>query len=221
MSQKNDAIKFYLFIGIIAVIIFYLLLNLNYLKSMLNINNLQTFFLKYKDFTIGIYLFIFVVKPFLVIVPSNVVALLGSTIFNPLLAFILTMIGFFISSTIAFFLARLLGKKYVEKIVGKKVIKLDENLRKNGFKIVLFLRLPPVIPYDPLSYACGLTNIRYKDFIIASLLGVVPETICYSIIGNNFNNPLSFNFLLPISLLVVTTLCAGIFINKSNQFNKS
>ena len=69
-------------------------------------------------------------------------------------------------------------------------------------KILFLLRLPPILPYDALSYTCGLTKIKYSDFIWASVLGVAPETLCYVILGMNFNNPFSVKFILPLIIII-------------------
>ena len=89
------------------------------------------------------------------------------------------------------------------------------NLKERGFLILLLLRLPPILPYDPLSYACGLTDIKYTSFIAASLIGVVPETLCYSIMGESVLNPLSPSFIVPIIILVISTSISGILFKKA------
>ena len=52
---------------------------------------------------------------------------MSASVFGSIKAFILTMIGFFISGTVAFYLARFLGKDFVESIIGDKLIKLDSK----------------------------------------------------------------------------------------------
>lgn len=165
------------------------------------------------------YLIIFVIKPFFLVIPSNVVALVGGTLFGSIKGFVLTMIGFFVSGTIAFFTARYLGKEFVDKIVKNKLLKLDNNMEHRGFRILFLLRLPPIIPFDPLSYACGLSKISYKDFILASLLGVMPETLCYSIMGKSFTNPFSPKFILPVLFLILGGIFAKSIISKSKKIN--
>ena len=131
------------------------------------------------------------------------------------------MTGFFISGTISFYISRYLGRGFVEGIVGDKFIKLDTNLKENGFKIILCLRLPPILPYDPLSYTCGLTNVSYRSFITASLIGVIPETLCYSIIADNFTSPLSPQFIIPVIFLIIAIASAAFFINYGKNLNKT
>ena len=175
-------------------------------------------FIREKSYiSVILYLGIYAIKPLLLIIPTNMVALVGGGLFGPIKGFIFTMIGFTISGTIAFYLARVLGRDFVAGILRKRFNKLENMMQESGFKYLFILRLPPVIPYDPLSYACGLTNISYKDFILASLIGVMPETICYSIIGTSFKSPLSPQFIIPVLVLVIGTVSAKYIIDKGRK----
>lgn len=205
---KNiNIFKFIIFLIIISVVIF---CTIKYGDAIKNIK--PKIIVKYirdmKPFSEIIYLMIFVVKPFFVFIPANVVFIMGSMVFGPLEGSILSIIGLWISGTIAFYLAKFLGKDFVHKILGKKLIKIDNKLGEDGFRVLFMLRLPPVLPYDPLSYACGFTEIKYSHFIAASVLGVAPETICYSILGKNFKTPFTLEFMIPICILIVGTICS-------------
>ena len=203
--NKKDRInrgKFYILLTIIFVALTILILNVKYLNGKLSIVVIANFIRKNGVFSSSIYLLIFAIKPFFVIIPSNIIAVAAGKVFGAFWGFILTMIGYYISGTVAFFLSRLLGRSFVEDLIGSRFVKLDQNLEKNGFKILFLLRLPPILPYDALSYTWGLTKIKYSDFIWASVLGVAPETLCYVILGMNFNNPFSVKFILPLIIII-------------------
>ena len=51
-----------------------------------------------------------------------------------------------------------------------------------GRRIVLLLRLSPVVPFNFLNYALGLTTISVWDFVFASL-GTVPGAFVYAYAG--------------------------------------
>lgn len=217
-KKKRVNIKFICFVSIITMAIVFLLFNINKIK-LINQDMIINIIRDHEGMAELIYLGIYLIKSFFLVIPSNVVALVGGTVFGPIKGFILTMIGFYISGTVAFYIARILGKEFVDRIVKNKLLKLDNNMEKNGFKILFLLRLPPILPFDPLSYACGLSKISYKDFILASLLGVIPETLCYSIIGKSFSTPFSAGFIIPVIVLVVGTVFANYIINKGKKLN--
>lgn len=216
MKKNLSKIKFCIFIIILVVGLIVLTINFEYLKT-LDMNQVCQSIKDNKVLASLAYIGVYIIKPFFVFIPTNILAVFSGILFGPVYGFIFTMIGFFISGTIAFFVARYLGRDFVNGIIGNKLLKLDDNMEKNGFKILLLLRLPPILPYDPLSYACGLTKIRYKDFIIASLIGVLPETMCYSIIGENFLDPCSPKFIVPIIILIAGVLLSKKIIGSKNK----
>ena len=59
---------------------------------------------------------------------------------------------------------------------------IDHAVGKKGFKIVLLLRLSPVFPFNLLNYALGLTNVRFVDFVAASI-GMLPGSLLYAYYG--------------------------------------
>lgn len=204
-NKKVDMIKFAIFIIFIIIALVIVVANWHSIKE-LRIAKVVHFIREKGQYAIIVYLVIFAIKPFLVVAPSNLISVAGGILFGPVKGFILSMIGFFISGTVAFFLSQFLGKDFVQGILGDKFIKLDDNINKNGFKILFLLRLPPILPYDPLSYACGFTNIKYRSFILASVLGVIPETLCFSILGPSFKHPFSLKFIIPLAILILTTV---------------
>ena len=204
-NKSVDKIKFAIFIVFIIIALVVVIMNWQFIRG-IRLEKVVHFIHDKGPYAAGVYLLIFAIKPFFVIVPSNLLAIAGGILFGPVEGFILSIVGFFISGTVAFYLAQFLGKDFVQGIVGDKFIKLDDNMQKNGFKILLLLRLPPILPYDPLSYACGFTNVKYSTFIVASVLGIIPETLCFSILGPSFRHPFSLKFMIPLAVIILITV---------------
>ena len=68
------------------------------------------------------------------------------------------------------------------------------------------MRLSIVFPYDALCYASGLTKIRYRDYILGTMLGILPEMVVYSFMGKNISHPFSIGFILPILCVMLLAL---------------
>jgi len=61
---------------------------------------------------------------------------------------------------------------------------VDEAVAREGWKIVALTRLSPVFPFNLLNYAFGLTNVRVRDYVVASWAGTLPGTILYVYLGS-------------------------------------
>jgi uncharacterized membrane protein YdjX (TVP38/TMEM64 family) len=95
-----------------------------------------------------------------------------------------------IGATCAFLIARYVARGWVTRKLEKqeKFAAIDRAVGKNGFKMVLLLRLQPVIPFNLLNYALGLTRIRLRDYVIASWIGMFPATVLYVYLGSIVQN---------------------------------
>jgi uncharacterized membrane protein YdjX (TVP38/TMEM64 family) len=89
----------------------------------------------------------------------------------------------FLAAVIAFFLGRLLARRYVARWVSRHryLSAVDRAVHKSGAKFVFLLRLSPFLPFASLNYMLGLSSIRGRDYVLASL-GTLPGTfLCVSV----------------------------------------
>jgi uncharacterized membrane protein YdjX (TVP38/TMEM64 family) len=89
-------------------------------------------------------------------------------------------------ATLAFLIARYVARDWVSRKLEKypNFTAIDRAIEKNGFKMILLLRLQPVVPFNLLNYALGLTRIRLRDYVLASWIGMFPATVLYVYLGS-------------------------------------
>ncbi|HVB38853.1 MAG TPA: VTT domain-containing protein, partial [Vicinamibacterales bacterium] len=51
-------------------------------------------------------------------------------------------------------------------------------------KLVLLLRLSPIVPFNLLNYALSLSGISPGRYVVASFLGMLPGTLLYVYLGS-------------------------------------
>jgi uncharacterized membrane protein YdjX (TVP38/TMEM64 family) len=90
-----------------------------------------------------------------------------------------------IGASLVFLLSRFLLRDWVYQRVSHhpRFQGLDEAVRQQGFKIVLLVRLSPFLPFNVLNYMLGATKIAFRDFVVASWLGMLPATMVYVYLG--------------------------------------
>jgi uncharacterized membrane protein YdjX (TVP38/TMEM64 family) len=123
-----------------------------------------------------IYLLLYFISSFF---PLPFLTLFGATIFPFHKVFILSMIGNTLSFVILFYLTRWLGRDYVEIYEDKnlKLKSLDFKVRKNAFLYIFLLRLFFIIPPEAINVFAGLSRMKFKDYLTASVLGTIPVVI--------------------------------------------
>jgi uncharacterized membrane protein YdjX (TVP38/TMEM64 family) len=93
-------------------------------------------------------------------------------------------------ASLAFLIARYVARDWVTRRLKKypQAAAIDRAIEKNGFKAVVLLRLQPVLPFNILNYALGLTSIRLRDYMLASWIGMFPATVLYVYLGSVMND---------------------------------
>lgn len=126
-----------------------------------------------------VYILIYAAAPSLM-APGLPLTVLGGVLFGPVMGVVYASLGATIGASIAFQVARHLGRGWVEaRLQGSRLTKLDKSVEKSGWKVVAFTRLIPLFPFNALNYAFGLTNIRFRTYLIGSFIFMLPGVIAY------------------------------------------
>lgn len=116
-------------------------------------------------------------------VPGVLFGLAGGVLFGPLWGTILNLVGATLGGTAAFLVARYVAADWVRRKAGARLERLIKGVEAEGWRFVAFTRLVPLIPFNLLNYALGLTRIPVFAYILASLICMVPGTLAYTWLG--------------------------------------
>lgn len=169
--------------------------------SFTNPDEIKEFVLSYGIYSPIIFIILFTFVP-LTLFPDAILAIAGGLIFGLVEGSIYIIIGAFFGSTLSFYLARYYGEFLRKKLKSEKFLNINEQVEKNGFLIIFLLRLIPLVPFDIISYSAGFSSIKYKDFIFATAIGIVPGVLVYANIGAESLNIGSNNFYFSIAMLL-------------------
>ena len=82
-----------------------------------------------------------------------------------------------------FALSRWLGREAVIRLAGARLARLDLVVSERGFLSVLAARIMPVAPFVVVSYAAGLSGVRFRPYLLGTAIGLVPWSVLYVGIG--------------------------------------
>jgi uncharacterized membrane protein YdjX (TVP38/TMEM64 family) len=112
--------------------------------------------------------------------PGSILTIAGGAVFGFWGGSLLTTIGANLGASAAFGLSRMLGREGVERFAGRRLKGIDSATEQHGFLGLLVLRLIPLVPFNALNFGSGLTAIKWRDYILATLIGIVPGTLVYT-----------------------------------------
>jgi uncharacterized membrane protein YdjX (TVP38/TMEM64 family) len=128
--------------------------------------------------------FLMVLQALVAPVPSFLITFANGLAFGVFWGWMLSLFGHVLAAAVCFGISRSLGRVPVEVLVGRTGLQsADRWFARWGVYAVFVGRLIPGVAFDVISYAAGLTRMRFRNFIFATTLGIFPQTFLYSYLG--------------------------------------
>lgn len=117
-------------------------------------------------------------------IPTAPAPIIAATVFGGALGFLYTLTGTAIGSAVCFWLARTLGRPMLRRLMSQGAVdKVDELGERLGLRLLIVLRLFPIAGVDYVSYAAGLTQMRFGIYIVVSVLASAPILGIAAVLG--------------------------------------
>lgn len=152
-----------------------------------------------------------VLQALLAFLPSFILAFANGLAFGVFWGGMLSLTSAALAAAISFGIAHALGRAPIEVLVGKRSLgAADKWFARYGVYAVFVARLIPIVSFDAISYAAGLTRMGFFRFLLATVVGMAPATFVYSYLGEQapqYMNLLlvAFGLVIAIGLVVALT----------------
>jgi len=84
----------------------------------------------------------------------------------------------------AFLVGRLVARDPEALARGEgRIARAARAVGRGGLRLVLLLRLAPVVPFSVLNFAFGMTPTPFARFAVGSLVGTIPSQLGYACFG--------------------------------------
>jgi len=106
-------------------------------------------------------------------VPASVFLAVGAAIFGFGWGTLWNWAGVVLASVAGFFVARALGREFVERIGGERVRRAERVLHRRGFLPLVAVRFLP-LPLALVNAVAAVVGVRFPKFLLATAIGVLP-----------------------------------------------
>jgi phosphatidylserine/phosphatidylglycerophosphate/cardiolipin synthase-like enzyme/membrane protein DedA with SNARE-associated domain len=110
-------------------------------------------------------------------VPVTLLIIVTVMVFGPWIGMGYAMAGSELSALASFGIGHLLGRDAVSQIAGNRINRVSRTLSRRGLVTIITLRVVPVAPFAVINLIAGASEIRFRDFAIGSLIGMVPGVL--------------------------------------------
>jgi uncharacterized membrane protein YdjX (TVP38/TMEM64 family)/rhodanese-related sulfurtransferase len=118
-----------------------------------------------------------------VFVPGSIFSLAGGALFGPIWGTLWNLLGATLGAVLAFLAARYVVGDWVERKAGGLLKRLIDGVDAEGWRFVALVRLVPLFPFNLSNYGLGLTRISLLQYLLATLICMVPGAIAYTWLG--------------------------------------
>lgn len=116
--------------------------------------------------------------------PASLLGLAAGAVYGIGMGFGLSATGLMIGAGLAFGLARSALRSTIIRLVARRdgLRRFDAALARDGWRLVLLMRVSPVMPFSLTSFALGLSGIQFRDYAVGTLASL-PALALYVTLG--------------------------------------
>jgi uncharacterized membrane protein YdjX (TVP38/TMEM64 family) len=145
------------------------------------------------------------------ILPATPFTIAGAVIFGKFYGMLYNLVGDALGASISFFLGRYFLHGIARGFLETRMPWLDRKATEEGFSVIFYLRIF-WFPFIVLNYAAGATRIRFRDYLLGTVLGLLPPVFLFTyFVGSmkevlaTYRRPadlLTFDLIFPVLLLI-------------------
>lgn len=114
-------------------------------------------------------------------VPLSLLVVATVLVFGPLYGFFCGLVGAELSALLVYGIGRGVGRDLVRRYAGERLNRVSQRLAQRGVLATVALRLVPVAPFPVINLAAGASHIRFRDFALGTVLGLLPGTVAIAL----------------------------------------
>ena len=146
--------------------------------------------------------------------PRQVVSFLAGYAFGLGLGFVHGLVASGIGCALAFLATRYLARTWVAAHLPQRFRHIDAFLSRNTFSATVAIRFMPLGNNLAVNLAAGLSQANGWTFVTASVVGYVPQTFVFALLGSGLSVDPALRLSVGIALFVVATVLSIYLLRK-------
>lgn len=139
-------------------------------------------------------------------VPVTLLILTCSLVFGAVTGASVAFVGSVVSAVLGYGIGRVTGRGLVDRLANGRVQQLSRKLGRRGILTIITVRIIPVAPFAVLNLLAGTMHISVRDFVIGTMIGMLPGIIALAIFAEGLLSLVSQANLRAVALILVGVL---------------
>jgi phosphatidylserine/phosphatidylglycerophosphate/cardiolipin synthase-like enzyme/uncharacterized membrane protein YdjX (TVP38/TMEM64 family) len=137
----------------------------------------------------------------LVLFPVTILIAATAAAFGPLLGFGIAAVGILLSAIATYFIGGAVGKNSLREVLGPRLNRIRERVRRKGVLAVASIRMVPLAPFTVINLAAGASDIRFFDFVLGTVIGMLPGLTVLALLGHEVSELLTHPSAMQLALV--------------------
>jgi uncharacterized membrane protein YdjX (TVP38/TMEM64 family) len=190
-----------------------------------NIDELAVYLRSYGSYALMFGILAILLQTFIPFSPFFLIAAANVLVFGFTRGFIINYFAACLGAFLAFLFARYLGHAWVEGKMARfpKMREFNKRMETEGFYYVLLGRLISFFPSSIINYGAGISKIKLRDFVLATLIGKFPIIFMECIIAHDLQHWKHYRgrALILLSLFILLMIIGNWMRKRSSRRQKS
>lgn len=158
-------------------------------------------------------LLLYLLKTLSLTFPLKICQLAAGMLFSPVKAVLVNLAGTAVSCAAGYGMGILLGHDAADSLVRKspRLTALLDRQRGDTLFYCFFLRSLVFLPLDAVSIWFGVSRSDFRQYMCGSLLGLLPNVIVSTLMGEQLTAPGSAGFLISCGIFLLMTLISALW----------
>lgn len=140
------------------------------------------------------------VFPVFILIPAT------AMVFGPILGGLYSLLGILANASALYIFGHVLGHKTVNRLAGSRVNQLSQRLARRSLLTIVTLRFLPIAPFTVTNLISGASHIRFREYIIGTLIGISPAIIIMTFMGSQLEKAVRNQALENLLIIIVLTI---------------
>jgi phospholipase D1/2 len=142
----------------------------------------------------------------LLMVPVTLLVGVTAVVFNPFPGSLYAIFGCLSSACLTFGIGARLGKNTLRRVAGTKLNLLSKRLAKRGILTVVVVRNLPLAPFTIVNMVAGASQIKFKDFILGTALGMAPGITAVTLFADRLTQAIKHPHWINLAIVAAVAL---------------
>jgi phospholipase D1/2 len=153
----------------------------------------------------------------LIVFPVTMLSAVVAFVLPPHKAILVSSTGFMLSAILLYFIGKKVLRGRLRTALGPACKRVEKAMANGGIVTIATVRMMPIMPFTLMNIAAGAIGVRFRDYVLGTLIGLAPGVTAVSLFGHQvraFTRDPSVRGVILVVVIAVAWLCMALALQR-------